>query len=735
MAVSGKPVQGGFSIVIFLAGSMEQGSNNSNAMDDGAVGWRVGVDIGGTFTDVAVVSETDGTIGVAKVSSTPDDFARGVITALQQAIRQYGIEPDAVTLLAHATTVVTNAILQEKGARVGLVATRGFRDILELRRSARADLYDMFQDAPSVLVARRHRMEVSERIGADGSVIVPLEEAEIDALIDALKAAKVEAIAVCLLFSFLNDSHERRLGARLRQAMPGIPVFLSSEVLPEIREFERTSTTAVCAYVAPLLESYLSHLKSAVAGMGLPEPYVMGSGGGVFEIEESLQLPAMVAESGPAAGVIAAALAGRQSGRFNLLSFDMGGTTAKASLIHNGVVETTPEYEVGGDGSASRWLHGTGHPIRVPVIDLAEVSAGGGSIAWLDPAGALRVGPQSAGAVPGPVCYGSGGTEPTVTDANLILGRLDATSLLGGALPIDYARAQAAIIDRIAAPLGISPQQAAAAIIAVVNNAMAEALRIVSVERGHDAREFSIICFGGAGPLHAAALAEELEIGEVVVPPAPGAFSALGLVGSDIRRDYGRTFFVGLDESDPDALEGVYSELEAAARQMLARTGIDAASWQMERTADLRYVRQAYELNVPAPDTVDRRGMALLADRFHDRHERTYGHANREEKIQIVTLRLSASAKLPELVLAQGSPDAAVPGDQKGQRPVWYDGEMPVPTAVHDRNRIRTGQVLAGPVIIESLDSTIVVPPSWRARLDERGFILMTRKGTEAHHE
>ena len=629
--------------------------------------------------------------------------------------------------------MVTNAILQEKGARVGLVATRGFRDVLELRRSARSDLYDLFQDPPAVLVSRRRRMEITERIGADGEVVLPLAEDEIDKLIEDLKAAGVEAIAVSLLFSFLNDKHERRLGERLRAAFPDLPVFLSSEVLPEIREFERTSTTAVCAYVAPILTSYLARLKEAVEGRGLPAPYVMGSGGGVFEIEESLRMPAMAAESGPAAGVIAAALAGAQINRPNLLSFDMGGTTAKASLIRDGVVETTPEYEVGGDGSANRWLHGTGHPIRIPVIDLAEVSAGGGSIAWVDPAGSLRVGPRSAGAEPGPVCYGRGGAEPTVTDANLLLGRLDASSLLGGDLPIDYTRAEAAVAELIAAPLDLSVEDAAAAIIQVVNNAMAEALRIVSVERGHDAREFSLICFGGAGPLHAAALAEELEMMEVIVPPIPGAFSALGLVGSDVKRDYGRTFFAPLDEADPGALESTYRDLEADARHMLSRTEIPESEWVLERTADLRYVRQAYELNVTAHERIDEVALAALADGYHEKHELTYGHANRLERVQIVTLRLSATARLPELTLAQKIADRVGGGTEKARREVWFVNSRRTETPIHDRDNMAPGDGLVGPVVVESLDSTIVVPPGWVARMDDRGFILLTnKKGREA---
>ena len=354
-----------------------------------------------------------------------------------------------------------------------------------------------------------------------------------------------------LLFSFLNDTHERRLGERLRRALPGVGVYLSSEVLPEIREFERASTTAVCASVGPLLAGYLDRLQRAVSAFGLPRLYVMGSSGGVLDVAEALRMPAMVIESGPAAGVIAAARAGKELGLPNLISFDMGGTTAKASLIADGEIAVTAEYEVGGAGHAKRWLHGTGHPVRVPVVDLAEVSAGGGSIAWVDPGGALKLGPQSAGADPGPAAYGKGGQEPTVSDADVVLGWLDREALLGGALPIDAAAAEAAIRERVGDPLGIGLTDAAAAIVEIANSNMAEALRIVSLERGHDPREFTLIAFGGAGPVHAAALAAELQIPEIIVPPAPGAFSALGLVATDFRRDYSRTLYADLVALDP----------------------------------------------------------------------------------------------------------------------------------------------------------------------------------------
>ena len=364
--------------------------------------WRIGVDIGGTFTDVALVEGTSGRIGVAKVPTTPGDLAEGVLSALKLAMKRYEVVPADVGLLSHATTVVTNAILEESGARAALITTRGFRDVLELRRSARSDLYDLFQDPPAMLIPRRRRFEITERVGADGIIVTPLAENEIDGLIEALKTARVDAIAVSLVFSFLNPEHERRIGALLRAALPDVPVYLSCDVLPEIKEFERSSTTAVCAYVGPILASYLERLEQVTRNSALPPIYVMGSNGGILEAAEVIAMPAMAVESGPAAGVVAAALVARQTGRLDLLSFDMGGTTAKASLIRGGRYETTPEYEVGGGSSMTRWMNGTGHPIRVPVIDLAEVSAGGGSIAWVDRAGALRVGPKSAGANPRP---------------------------------------------------------------------------------------------------------------------------------------------------------------------------------------------------------------------------------------------------------------------------------------------------------------------------------------------
>jgi N-methylhydantoinase A len=692
--------------------------------------WRLGIDIGGTFTDVALVNDVDGTIGIAKTPTTPSDFGKAVLSGLHDALDRYGVQPDEVSLLSHATTVVTNSILEENGARTALISTRGFRDVLELRRSARSDLYDMFQDPPRVLVPRHRRLEITERLDATGTVIVPLDESEIPGLIKELKDLEVEAVAISLLFSFLNDHHECRLGEALREALPGVAIFLSSEVLPEVREFERTSTTAVCAYVAPILGSYLKQLETATDSLGLPKLHVMGSTGGVFDVREALRLPVNSVESGPAAGVIAAQLVGAQLGETNLISFDMGGTTAKASLIRDGQIEVTADYEVGGTGSQNRWVTGSGHPIRVPVIDLAEVSAGGGSIAWIDPAGSLRVGPHSAGAEPGPVCYGQGGDQPTVTDANLVLGYLDAHSLLGGDLPIDYQRAEYALQKKIGDPMNMTALQAAAAVREIVNNGMAEALRIVSIERGHDPREFSLVAFGGAGPVHAAALADELDIPRIIVPPIPGGFSALGLVMTDVRRDYARTLYRQLEDLPASDIEAVWSELQAQGEEMLRSTQISPDRWRFRRSADVRYSRQAYELNVTAePGEFTDKTKAELAGNFHSRHEQTYGHKNLTEPVHLVTLRLTAVGELGRLEITNTPRSDGA--SEKSRRPVWFAQTGTTDCSVHNRSSLAAGISLDGPVIVESLDSTLVVPPRWTARNDHNGFITLERSNRE----
>ncbi len=556
-------------------------------------------------------------------------------------------------------------------------------------------------------------------------MVEPLSLDDVDRAIAFIRAHDVEAVAVCLLYSFLDDRHERRVGARLAERLPGVPVFLSSEVLPEIREFERTSTTAVCAFVGPILASYLERLEAATRRLGLPTLFVMGSSGGLFTVPEALAMPAMAVESGPAAGVIAASLIGRALGRGDLISFDMGGTTAKASLIERGEIKTTSDYEVGGGGNVSRWVAGTGHPIRVPVIDLAEVSAGGGSIAWIDPGGGLRVGPESAGAEPGPACYGQGGTAPTVTDADLVLGYLNPEHLLGGRLRVHADRAREAIQQQVARPLGVDATAAAAAIVDVVNASMAAALRIVSVERGYDPREFSLVAFGGAGPVHAARLAEELGIPRVIVPPIPGGFSALGLIASDVRRDYVRTFYRLAPAVDPAEMERAYAAMEATAGAMLAEARVPEGRRGVQRAADVRYPRQAYELTVPVEAGPVTPGVvARLVAAFHERHRHTYGHANPDEAVQIVNLRVSAIGRQEALDLGRGA-DAATAPPKSTSRPAYFKETGVVPCEVVGRETLGPGSDRPGPLIVESMDATVVVPPGWRLAVGSEGAIVL----------
>ncbi|MCY4497892.1 MAG: hydantoinase/oxoprolinase family protein [Rhodospirillaceae bacterium] len=691
--------------------------------------WRIGVDIGGTFTDVAVLDEVSGRIGIVKTSTTPRDFVAGVVHALKAAMARHGVPASDVVLLSHATTVVTNAILEEKGAKTALITTRGFRDVLELRRSARARLYDRNQEPPAVLVPRHRRFEITERVGADGEVVIPLEEDELDGIAEEIGNEGVEAVAVCLLFSFLHDDHERRIGARLRAALPGVPVFLSCDVLPELKEFERTSTTAVCAYVGPILASYVERLEQATRELKLPPLHIMGSSGGFLDVTESMKMPAMAVESGPAAGVVAAAFIGRQLDETNLISFDMGGTTAKASLIRDGRVEVTSEYEVGADANVTRWMHGTGHPIKVPVIDLAEVSAGGGSIAWIDSGGGMHVGPRSAGAEPGPVCYGQGGREPTVTDCDLILGYLNPEYFLGGELILDAAAAEATLRERVAEPLGLSLLEAAAGVVAVVDHNMAEALRIVSVERGHDPRDFSLVAFGGAGPVHAVSLARELDIPKVIVPPIPGGFSALGLVATDLRREYVRTFYKRLDEVPPDEMSEALSAMEEMGRDMLVGAGVPEVRRKLQRAADVRYTRQAYELTVPIEDgDIGAAHLAKLAEAFHARHRTTYGHDSPNEPLQVVNLRVSAIGVLESPVLkAGGRGSGAIDAARRGTRQVYFKNAGTVSCGIFDRDRLPWCGDVPGPAIIEAADTTIVVPLGWRVGVDPKGFLIMER--------
>ncbi|MCH9037115.1 MAG: hydantoinase/oxoprolinase family protein [Chloroflexi bacterium] len=696
------------------------------------MGLRLGVDIGGTFTDLATVDEETGEQRVWKVPSTPEDYSSAVIQAIKTLSIDQGVAPDGMSFLSHATTIVTNAILESKGARAALITTRGFRDVLEIRRQSRAKLYDIFQPSPKVLIPRHLRLEVTERIDAYGQVNQPLKDEELPAIVSFLKAHQVQAVAVCLLFSFLNPVHEKAVGALLRRELPDVKVFLSSEVLPEMREYERTSTVAVCAYVAPVLEGYLNQLNGFLKSDSYPPLYLTGSSGGVFSVEEGLRMPAMLTESGPAAGVTAAAALGELLGLKQLISFDMGGTTAKTSLINDGEVSITTEYEVGGMGNVRRWLQGTGHPIKVPVVDLAEVSAGGGSIAWVDDAGGLRVGPQSAGASPGPACYGMGGEDPTVTDADTVLGYLDPDHFLGGKMTIFPDRASQAIQESVGDPLGLNLLDAAQGIVDIVNSNMADAVRMVSIERGHDPREFTLVAFGGAGPVHAGKLASELGITRVVIPPNPGAFSAMGLVCTDLKRDYVRTLYTAFVEEARGPIREAYSEVEAEAREMLTRSDIQEEKRSFRYSMDLRYEYQAYELSVPVgASEIEDGSLAGIAQRFHDQHMTMYGYNAPDEPIQLVNLRVTAIGQLGGNYIAQKATSSNASMDQArtAYREVFFKETGKTRCPIYDRGALPIGTPVPGPAVIQEANSTIVVYPGQSARATEWGTIELTLAG------
>jgi len=673
---------------------------------------RLGIDVGGTFTDLVALSGS--TLVTAKVPSTPRDQSEGAMAAVEAS----GVDPAEVVALAHGMTVATNALLERRGARTALVTTAGFRDLLEIARQDRAALYDLTRRRPPALVPRELCLAVEERMGPDGEVR-PLDEHSVEEVVEALRGADVEAVAVCLLFAFLHPDHERRVGERLRDALPGVHVSLSSEVLPEMREYERAATTAADAYLAPRLSAYLSRLGERVAQARLPEPLVMRSSGGVVELEVAARSAASCVLSGPAGGVVGAAHVARASGYDDVLTFDMGGTSTDVASVCGGEVETTTEQSV------------AGVPIRLPMVDIHTVSAGGGSIGAADPGGALRVGPRSAGADPGPAAYGRGGEEPTVTDADLFLGRLADGAELGGEVTLDRAAAERALAT-VGEPLGLDALETAEGIVRVADAEMARALRVISVERGIDPRELALVAFGGAGGVHACALAEELGMRTVLVPRAAGVLSALGLAMSDVRRDYVTPLLGGLSELAPGTVERAFAGLEERGRK-------DLDDPELLRRADLRYRGQSFELTVDAGAADEDVGndaradearagdlLAELAERFGAAHERRYGYRMDGEAVESVAVRVTATSPVdrPELSEDEGPADPAAA--EVGHRPVYFHGEWQE-AIVLDRARMGRGSKVEGPAVVESAEATCVVASGWAAEVDRAGTLILTR--------
>src|SRR6476646_8602130 len=563
---------------------------------------RIAIDIGGTFTDATLIDEESGRVSIAKTLTTPADPSEGFMHAVERALAEADVDAPQVGFVVHATTVATNAIIEGKVARSGFVTTEGFRDLLEIARQVRPSLYDTQFEKPAPLVPRDRAVEVRERLGPKGEVVTPLDPESVRVAAAVLKQAGVESVAVCLLHSYVNPEHERHVGAILAEELPGVPVSLSSEVAPEFREDLRASTTVINAVIRPVVGRYLERIEQRLADAGISARLlVMQSSGGVFSSEAAARRPVFMVESGPAAGVIAAAHLGSTVNRPDILSFDMGGTTAKVGLIRGGQPSVTKDYQVGGHAAAGiGGMSLAGYPVRTPVVDLVEIGAGGGSIAWVDSGGLLRVGPQSAGADPGPVSYRRGGVEPTVTDANVVLGRLNPRYFLGGEIGLDVEGAARAIEERCAKPLGLSVTKAANGIVEITNAAMVNALHLISVQRGYDPRDFVLVGFGGAGPVHANALARDAELPTVLVPPSPGIFSATGLLTTDLKRDAATTVMRRADEAEEAELDALFAELERTGAEELAAEGLARDRVEFQRKLDVRYVGQSFELTIPA---------------------------------------------------------------------------------------------------------------------------------------
>ena len=680
--------------------------------------YRLGVDVGGTFTDFLLFNEDEKEIVLAKVPSTPADLASGIMTGIEKITHNAGITPAEIVFFMHGTTAATNAILEGKGATTALIVTEGFRDVLHIMRQDRPKLYDFFARRPEPLIPRRLRFELPERILHTGEVQKPLDVKALRSIIRKIEQEPVKAVAVCLLHSYVNPAHEQEVKALLAEECPELDVCLSSEVLPEIREYERMSTTAMNACVVPIVDRYLRNLQQRLKDIGVSKTiHVMQSNGGIMPSSLAGQKSARTILSGPAAGVLGGVALAKDAGFGNVITVDMGGTSFDICLAYQGEPRFTRASEIGG------------HALGIPMIDIHTIGAGGGSIAWIDSGGILKVGPQSAGADPGPVCYGKGGEAPTVTDANLVLDRLNPAYFLGGEMQVDREAALKAIEQQLAGPLGMDPLEVAEGIIKVVNANMVRGMRFVSVEKGYDPREFALVCFGGNGPVHGAELAEELGAPEVIVPFAPGVNCAYGLLMADFRHDYVRTWVRKLSEVRASEINAIYGELEALARRRMTEDEVPDSDIVINRSLDLRYHGQGYELEVPvASGRITGKQLKAIENRFHSLHRKSYGFSRRDEATEIVNLRMAAfglvsKPDLPKERLGDDNSRRAL----KERRPVFLRGKYHN-AAIYDREKLHPGARFRGPAIVEQRDSTTLLFPGHAAHVDAFRNIIINVK-------
>jgi len=687
---------------------------------------RVGADIGGTFTDLVFVCP-DGTIHKRKVPTTPADYSLAIAQGVADFCSENGLAPARIEEIVHATTVATNAILERRGARTALLTTEGFRDVLELRRIRIPMSYDLDWQKPAPLVEREWRLGIGERLDERGGVLTPLDRDGLRAAVEQLREGGIEAAAVCFLHSYRNGAHEKAVGEYLAEQLPDLYVSLSHEVLPEILEFERTSTTVVNAYVAPLIARYLKILRSRFDELGSKAPIlVMQSNGGLISATVASSKPVTIIESGPAAGVIAAARLARDCGYADVITLDMGGTTTKASIIEQGEILRATEYEVGSAVSiSSRLMRGNGYVLRIPVIDISEVGAGGGSIASIDTGGSLRVGPRSAGAMPGPACYGKGNEFPTVTDANLVLGYLNDDSLAGGSLTVYRALAEKAVASHIADKSQLSLLEAAHGVHLIANSNMVRAIKSVSVERGRDPADFALMVFGGAGAIHAVGVARELGIKRVVVPPAPGVFSAFGLLRADVEQHAARTVLTATATADLQQINAIIDGMRDELVQVLAKEGYAASAIGTTSFADLRYRGQSSEMTVPLgalPLTPD--GLRDVERRFEEEFEKTYGHRSPHKQFELVTVRLVASVSRHADHSGKWAADAGGNGAPR-ERMVYFGARHGRCATQVLRRADLAARPRPGPMIVQEYDTSVVVPPHCSACLDAHGNIVI----------
>lgn len=685
----------------------------------------IGVDVGGTFTDVTIANPESGEIENHKLPSTPEDPSKAIMNGIKEILNLHDLPNKDIAYLAHGTTVTTNALIERKGADTALITTQGFKDLLEIANQTRPSLYDLFKEKPKPLISGELRYEVEERLYSDGSVRTPINKKQLTEIVEDIKRKGVKSIAVCLLFSFNNPIHEQLIVKEIEELYPSAYVSASHQIVPEFREYPRLTTTVMNAYLGPVMQRYMENFGDSVKRANIPvNPYITQSNGGIISIQESVSSPIKTALSGPAAGVVAAANIADLTGHKNLITFDMGGTSADFSLIENGEPKVSMDRKI------------EGFPARIPMLDIHTYGAGGGSIAWVDEGGALKVGPESAGAIPGPAAYGKGGTLPTVTDANVVLGRLNPKGILNEEMSLDVSASKKAIKEHICKYTNLSLTEAASGIISIVNANMMRGIRLISVEKGYSPNEFSLVSFGGGGGLHCGSLAKDLNISNIIVPLSPGTFSSMGLLVTDIKSDYVRTELIRPKEKNLNTVHDHFEEMEKEGRKLLDSEKIPKEKRGFQRIIDVRFVGQNYELPIPVePEDLSVSNIQDVIKRFHDIHEQTYGYSDKEAPVEFVNYRLMAYGETPKVNFKKEKVIERTTKNSNEKREVYF-AEIDEPgfleTDIFRRAELNAGDKISGPAIVEQLDTTILILPSQTAYVDSyKNLIINVFRGED----